>query len=302
MNLRSLRYFVAVVEEQHIGRAAKKLSLSQPPLTRQMQQLEAELGVPLLLRTSKGVEPTNAGLILFEEARNILTLVSRAEDRVRLAGAGRFGRIDIGVFGSNVLSVPPLLFAFRQNYPDVEVVIHTMNKTEQIDALRERRLTVGFNLLGAALDDIASRVVSRERLIVTLRADHPLARKKEISLRDLSSHPLVIYSSGPRPNLIDLVFSLFRREGVQPGVVHEVVDSLTAVTLVAAGFGTCLVPEAVSMLKLPEVIYLPLKKSPAPTVDLHVIYRRDDSSPILSAFLSTLKKVASAKPQPARQE
>jgi DNA-binding transcriptional LysR family regulator len=294
MDLRNLRYFVTVVEEQNIGRAATKLNMSQPPLSRQIHLLEEELGVPLLYRTPKGVEATNAGHILFQDARNILALLHRAEDRTRLAGEGRLGRIDIGVFGSNILSIRSLLFAFRQKHPDVEVVVHTMDKVEQINALREHRLTVGFNLLGVRLDDIASEVVIHERLIATLHVDHPLARAKAISLQDLSEEPLVIYSSGPRPNLVDVVFGMFRKAGVQPGMIHEVVDSFTAVTLVAGGFGICLVPEAVAMLKLPEVAYLPLKKPARSTVDLHAIYRRDDSSLILQAFLGTLKDMANS--------
>ncbi|HEY9281735.1 MAG TPA: LysR family transcriptional regulator [Eoetvoesiella sp.] len=292
MDTRRLRYFVAVVEEQNIGRAAIKLNMSQPPLTRQIQELESEIGVQLLHRTPKGVEATNAGLLLFHEARNILSLLRSVEDRTRLAGQGRLGKIAIGIFGSNVLSVPPLLFSFRQQHPDVDVVVHTMDKVEQINALRERRLLIGFNLLGVQLDDIASEAIIQERLITALRLDHPLAQKKALTLRELSGHPLVVYSSGPRPNLIDIVFGLFRKANVQPGVVHEVVDSLTAVALVAAGFGVCLVPEAVSQLKLPGITYLPLASSPSPTVDLHAIYRRDDSSALLQAFLTTVKEVS----------
>ena len=288
MDLRQLKYFMAVVEEKNIGRAAARLHMAQPPLSRQIRQLEENLGVPLFLRTPKGVEVTNAGALLREEARNILALVSRAEERTRLAGQGRLGRIDIGVFGTNVLAIPDLLLAFRQRHPLVDVVLHTMNKDDQIAGLRERRIMAGFNLLGVRLADIASAVIKREHLIVALRKNHPLAKHKSVTLRQLCAHPLVIYASGPRPNLVDVVFGLFQAEGLQPQVAQEVVDSVTAIALVAAGTGPCLVPEHATVLQMPGVIYRPLRNARSTLLDLHCIFRRDDESPILRAFLNTV--------------
>ena len=289
MDLRQLKYFVAVVEEKNIGRAAARLHIAQPPLSRQIRQLEHKLGVPLFLRTPKGVEVTNAGTLLHEEAHNILALVSRAEERTRLAGQGRLGRFDIGVFGTNVLAIPGLLLAFRKRHPLVDLVLHTMNKDEQIEGLRKRQIMAGFNLLGVKLADIASTVVKREHMIVALRRDHPLAKHESIALRQLCVHPLVIYASGPRPNLVDVVFGLFQNEGLQPQIAQEVVDSVTAITLVAAGTGPCLVPEHATVLRMPGVIYRPLRNARSTLVDLHCIFRRDDESPILSAFLSAVE-------------
>src|ERR1700759_5172966 len=146
MDFRRLRYFVVLAEEGNFGRAANRLNMSQPPLTRQIQQLEEDVGAQLFLRTRKGVRMTNAGQVLFEEARNMLVLSARARERTRLAGLGQSGRLDIGVFGSNILAIPQLLQTFRLRYPDIELAIHAMNKEDQLEALYDRRITAGFNL------------------------------------------------------------------------------------------------------------------------------------------------------------
>ena len=295
MDLRRLRYFVAVAEEANIGRAASRLSISQPPLTRQMQQLEEEVGTPLFQRTRKGVQMTNAGQVLLEEARNILFLATRARERTRMAGLGQSGRLEIGVFGSNILVIPQLLHAFRLHFPDVDVIVHAMNKEKQLEALYDRRVTVGFNLLGLKLAGIANEKVRSEPLMVAINVADPLSKRSSISLKEISGRPMVIFASGPRPNLMDMVFALCLEEGFQPDISQEVVDSLTAVALVAAGFGISLVPAAVSQLGLPGVVFRRLKKSPSVTVDINCIYRRDDTSPILQAFLKTIRSMRNAR-------
>jgi DNA-binding transcriptional LysR family regulator len=254
-----------------------------------MQQLEAEVGTALFQRTRKGVRMTNAGQVLFEEARNILFLATRAGERTRMAGLGQSGRLDIGVFGSNILVIPQLLHAFRLQFPDVDVVVHAMNKEKQLEALNDRRITVGFNLLGLKLAKIANEKVRSEPLMVAINVADPLSKRSSISLKEISDRPMVIFASGPRPNLMDMVFALCLEEGFQPEISQEVVDSLTAVSLVAAGFGVSLVPAAVSQLSLPGVVFKRLNKTPSVTVDMNCIYRRDDESPILQAFLKTIR-------------
>ncbi len=296
MDLRRLRYFVAVAEEANIGRAASRLSISQPPLTRQMQQLEEEVGTPLFQRTRKGVQMTNAGQVLLEEARNILFLATRARERTRMAGLGQSGRLDIGVFGSNILVIPQLLHAFRLHFPDVDVIVHAMNKEKQLEALYDRRVTVGFNLLGLKLAGIVNEKVRSEPLMVAINAADPLSKRSSISLKEISDRPMVIFASGPRPNLMDMVFALCLEEGFQPDISQEVVDSLTAVALVAAGFGVALVPATVSQLALSGVVFRRLNRSPPVTVDINCIYRRDDTSPILQTIRLMRKKRAGVAP------
>jgi LysR family transcriptional regulator, benzoate and cis,cis-muconate-responsive activator of ben and cat genes len=289
MDLRRLRYFVVVAEEANIGRAAARLNISQPPLTRQIQQLEDDVGTSLFQRTRKGVRLTNAGQVLFEEARNLLVLANRAHERTRLAGLGQSGRLDIGVFGSNILAIPQLLQTFRQKFPEVDVVVHAMNKEKQLEALYDRRVTVGFNLLGLKLAGIGNEIVRAEPLVVAVSANDPLSKRTSIALADIADRPMVIFASGPRPNLMDMIFALCLNEGFQPTISREVVDSVTAVALVAAGFGVSLVPATVSQLNLPGVAFRRLNRSPPVTVDLNCIYRHDDTSLILLSFLDTIR-------------
>lgn len=301
MDLTRLRYFVAVAEEANIGRAARRLNISQPPLTRQIHQLEAEMGATLFQRTRKGVQMTNAGQVLLEEARNLLVLTARARERTKLAGLGQSGRLDIGLFGSNILAVPQLLHTFRAQYPDIEVVVHAMNKEEQLEALYDRRVTVGFNLLGLKLAGIANERVRSEPLILAVNVADPLSTQASVSLKQIADRPMVIFASGPRPNLMDMIFALCLEEGFQPEISQEVDDSVTAVSLVAAGFGVSLVPATLAHLALPGVAFRRLAKSPPVTVDFNCIYRRDDASPILQAFLDTIRLMRSTKSRRARK-
>lgn len=292
MDLRHLRYFIAVAEEQNIGRAAARLHISQPPLTRQIQQLEEELGVLLFTRTPRGMELTPAGEMLLDEARNIRALVEQATERTQRAGQGRLGRLDIGIFGSAILDIiPRLLERFRSAYPDVRVVLHSMNKHEQIEALRQRRIDAGFNRMLAPLPDIASELVTTESLLLAVSEDHPLARERVVPFQALAEHPLILFPSGSRPSFMDMVLGFCQQAGFVPQIAQEVGDTVTAVALVARGFGACVVSQSTAVLALPGVVYRPLSGLPDNArIDLSCIYRGEDHSPILAAFLAVVRE------------
>jgi LysR family transcriptional regulator, benzoate and cis,cis-muconate-responsive activator of ben and cat genes len=291
VELRHLRSFIAVAEEQSIGRAALRLHISQPPLTRQIHQLEEDVGAQLLQRTSRGVLLTDAGRLFLDEARNIVALAGLARERTRKAGQGKLGRVDIGIFGSAIFgTIPKMLLAYRQAYPEVNIVLHSMNKGEQVDALRERRINVGFNRLLPKTPDITSELIAMEKLYLAVNRSHPLSRQAEIPWRALAQHPLVLFPSGSRPSFIDWVLELCRQDGFRPKVAQEVGDAVNGVALVASGFGLCLVPESATNLRIPGVVYRPLKRSPPPEVDLSCIYRSDDESPILQSFLDIARR------------
>lgn len=291
MELRHLRYFIAVAEEQNIGRAAARLHISQPPLTRQIQQLEEELGVQLFIRTPRGMELTPAGELLLEEARNIRAVVEQATERTQRAGQGKLGRLDVGIFGSAILDIIPRVLAeFRAAYPEVKVVLHSMNKSEQIEALRQRRIDLGFNRVLTPLPDIASELVTTESLLLAISADHPLAGHAVVPFAALAEHPLVMFPTGSRPSFIDRVIGLCQQVGFVPQISQEVGDVVSAVALVANGFGACLVSESTSVLALPGVVYRPLSGLPENArIDLSGIYRRDDHSPILASLLQVVR-------------
>ena len=290
MDLRQMRYFVALAEERHFGRAAERLRMAQPPLTRQIRALEDELGAALFKRTPRGVELTDAGRVLLDEVPTVLALAARAKERARLAGQGLIGRLDVGVFGSGVLDViPRMLSRFREARPDVRIELHNMTKAEQLEALRERRISVGFNRLVPDDPDIAVEQVLRERMVVALPERHPLAARTRIGVRDLDGEPLILYPNVPLPGLAQEVIAALRREGVEPRIAQQVEDVLTAVALVASGFGLCVTTASTTRLGLPGVAYRPFVSPHLRDIELACLYRRDNASPILVAFLAVVR-------------
>lgn len=286
-----MRYFQVLAEELNFGRAAARLHMAQPPLTRQIQALEHDLGTALFERTPRGVLLTIAGQTLYDEVPNILSLVARARSRTEQAGQGRLGRIDVGIFGASILNViPRVLSRFRAEHPEVELFLHTMTKAEQIEALRERRITVGFNRLVPKEPDIAFSIVLRERYLVALPASHRLCANAEITLTDMAGEPLILYPNLPMPGLAQQVLAAFARKGLAVRVVQQVEDVLTSIALVSSGFGLCITTASAASLQLPHVEYRPLKSRSLHDIDLSCLYRRDDKSPILRQFLAVVSR------------
>lgn len=300
MDLRQMRYFLAVAEERHVGRAAERLHMAQPPLSRQIRALEEELDTVLFVRTPKGVELTEAGKTLLAEVPNLLALAQRAAERTRLAGQGLVGRLDVGLFGSGVLDVIPRMLArFHAARPQVKIALHNMTKAEQLQALRERRIAVGFNRLVPAEPGIVVQTVFREALVVALPDTHALAAKDRVTLRDLDGQPMIVYPNVPMHGLAQEVGDAFRAEGARLLVEQEVEDVLTAVALVASGFGLCVTTQSATSLRLPGVAFRPLASRHLRDLELSALWRRDDVSPTLAAFLAVLRDFAqSAGPRP----
>ena len=299
IELRHMRYFVAVVEQRSFRGAALHLHVSQPPLTRQIQQLEEVLGVTLLVRKPRGVELTDAGQVFFEEARNILLLTEQAASRSQLAGLGQIGRLDVGVFGSAVFdAIPRIIQEFRKHFPKVEVILHNLDRAGQIRALRERRITVGFNRFFEDEPDLSWEVVQTEWLNVALPHSHPLARNTTLSLAQIGGEPLIVYPRSPRPSFIEQTLKLFHKKGVTPGILHEVDDVVTAVALVSGGFGISLVTDSATNLRLPGIVYVPLCSGVRTSFDLCMIHRRGDESTLLNAFLGTVRSMRESLSHP----
>ncbi|MCB1756576.1 MAG: LysR family transcriptional regulator [Gammaproteobacteria bacterium] len=292
MELRHLRYFIAVAEEQHIGRAALRLNISQPPLTRQIQQLEEDLGVQLFNRTPRGMEITEAGELFLDEAKNLLAVLERATHRVRRAGEGKLGKLDIGIFGSAILdTIPKLLLRFTDRYPDVQVALHNMGKSEQIMALQQRRIDIAFNRLLPVIDGITAVTVQQEKLLLAVNSKNPLAREQSVPFEVLADYPLILFPANNRPNFVDLVIDLCNDKNISTANLSQIVGELvTAVALVASGFGISIVPMSATTLSLPDVSYIPFDdKQNEFSVDLTCIYRATDNSPIVRAFMDELE-------------
>ncbi|MFM8467851.1 MAG: LysR family transcriptional regulator [Oxalobacteraceae bacterium] len=296
MDLRQMRYFLALAEERNFTRAAQRLHMAQPPLTRQIRVLEEELGATLFVRSSKGVDLTEAGQALLDEVPNLLALAQRARERTVAASQGLSGRLDVGIFGSGVLDlIPRILARFHAERADVKIVLHNLTKTEQIEALRERRISVGFNRLVPPEDDLTVETILREAMAVALPAAHRLARQKEIRIADLSDQPLILYPRLPIAGLAQQVMQAFSREKSILRVEQEVEDVLTAIALVAGGFGLCITASSTASLRLPGVVYRPLISNHLREIELSCLYRQSDESPLLAAFLSVVRQFSQAQ-------
>jgi DNA-binding transcriptional LysR family regulator len=295
MELHHLRYFVAVAEELHFGRAARRLGMAQPPLSRQIRSLEAELGARLLERTKRHVAMTPAGAVLLEEARRLLAQADRVVDAVHRAARGKTGRLAVGFVGSATYGLlPEILRRFHRRFPEVALTLAEMGSPLQLRALGERRIDVGF-LRPAALDaTLVGHIVQREPLLVALPAGHRLAKVEGLTLADLASEPFVMFPREPRPSYGELLIGYCVAAGFSPRVAQETNEMQTAMSLVAAGIGVTLVPASVRSVRRANVVYKPLG-DPGPTTELTMVHRKEDDSAALGAFLKVTDDVAAAR-------
>jgi LysR family transcriptional regulator, benzoate and cis,cis-muconate-responsive activator of ben and cat genes len=296
IELRHLRYFVAIVIEGSFRAAAERLNISQPPLTRQIQQLEDVIGTTLLIRRSNGVLTTPAGAALFTEAQNILNLVERACINTQRIGSGLLGRLDVGVFGSAVFDiVPRIVLQFRNRFPDVEVVLHNMDRDTQVKALHERSIEIGFNRFFQDHPDLIWEPVVREKMLAIVPEGHRLSNRAMISLRDLAEEPLIFYPRTAGPGgFSNYLMRLFHGLNIEPHIVQSVDDVMTAVAFVSSGLGLTLGVDSARNLRLPGVVYLPLEEGEASAFDLSVIYRAVEQTPLLGAFLESVRSIREA--------
>lgn len=294
-----MKYFVAVAEELNFNRAAERLHITQPALSRQIQQLEESIPALLLERNSKRVALTEAGQAFYQQALHILAQLQQATDESRLLAEGKKGSLVIGIFGSSILDfIPRVLREFGRSHPAVEISLHPMDKDAQIQALRERRLRIGFNRLVPVEPDIEQELVRREALMLALPDWHPLSARGEIDLAEVLEEPFILYPRGVRNSLMTHVRRLFADYATTPKVVQEVTDVTTSIALVAGGLGLCVVPRAAINLRLPGVIYRPLRCRGRAEIELACLYRKGDGSPILQAFLRTVRQLGSRETMP----
>jgi DNA-binding transcriptional LysR family regulator len=290
MDLRHLRYFVAVAEERHFGRAAERLHMAQPPLSQQIRQLETELGVELLHRTTRRVDLTDAGRAYLERARAILADVDAAAHQARRVAAGTVGHLAIGCVGSVTYSLLPALSRrLVEELPGVDFSFRgEMLAPDQAEALRTGAIDVALLRPPAAGPWLTVHTLRRDRLVVAVPAGHPLARRARLRAADLAGADLIVHSADRRSVMYDVVLGLLRDAGVEPHVRHEVGETSTLVTLVAGGLGVAIVPEPVTALALDGVVYRPLAGAGA-GVDLAVAHRADRGEPHLARTVEVIR-------------
>jgi DNA-binding transcriptional LysR family regulator len=286
VELRHLRYFVAVAGDLSFTRAARRLGISQPPLGQQVRQLERELGVPLFERTRRRVALTEAGRAFLEPAEQTLRQAEAAAEAARRAGRGELGTLTIGFISSASYDVlPRLLRAYRQRHPGVTVRVRQLNTSEQVQALSERAIQVGFLGERRGEEWLEQRVVAHEALLAVLPAGHPLAGAGEVRLERLRREAFVIHPRQAAPGNYDRIVALCQRAGFSPAVAQEAAELPTIASLVAAGLGVALLPASVRRVRIDGIALLPLAGQVEPA-EILATWRRDDRSPLLEGLVA----------------
>ena len=287
MEFRQLRYFVAVAEEGNLTAAARRLHVSQPPITRQIRQLEEELRVKLLVRSSKGVQLTEAGQLFFVEAKRLLNISHAAVEKSRAAQAGDVGRLDIGYFGSTIYTVvPQLVRNFLKARPNITVRIQRAGKDEQVARLRDGQLGIGFARYYSVEQDIQTIRVGEERLYIAERIDLGLPEVAD-SIEKVGGRSLIVFPQQGRPGFADEVLRFLMTVDVQPSAMDSAEDVFAALAMVLVSDSLCIVPESVAKLAWPGVQFSPIAH-PAAVSPISCIFLREGRPPVVNAFLASL--------------
>ena len=304
MELRHLRYFVAIAEERSFTRAAQRVRVAQPALSQQIKQLEQELGVALFERDSRPLRLTEAGALFLERAQNVLLSVDAAAADVRRTGSGQLGRLAIGFVSSSMYAtLPPIISAFRKCYPSVELAFHEMIAAQIAKGLNGRDIDVGFSR-PALLDDgeIQQHTLIEEPYVAALPATHRLAGRRSIALSDLATEPFIMHPRFPSPSVTDTVLEACQAVGFEPRGVQIASHMQTILGLIAAGVGVSLVPESVQQYPWRQVKLVPLR-APAPTATLTVAWRREATLPaVLCNFLDVVELVRNRSSEQGTEE
>ncbi|MEO1298430.1 MAG: LysR family transcriptional regulator [Cyanobacteria bacterium J06636_16] len=290
MEIRDLRYFAAVADTLHFGRAAERLHMTQPALSRQIRSLEAELEVQLFHRTKRSVRLTIAGQAFLADAQQILQHVEQAVSTTRRTARGEMGHLRLSFTTSALRSVvPKIVREFRNRYPDVQLTMTERCTHEQVEAFRAHQLDVGF--LYPPVDEklLAITPLHTETWVVALPQDHPLALRQPLTLSDLATESFILLPRREGPYLYDQIIHLCQQAGFYPNVVQEATACQTRAGLVAVGIGIAFVPEVLQDTGNSAVVYRNLKGD-APSLQLAIAHRRDDDSPIVQHFFQVVEE------------
>ncbi len=294
MELRHLRYFVTVAEELHFGRAAIRLSIVQPSLSQQIQQLEKELGFPLLYRTKRFVELTDAGKVFLVEAKHVLAQVQEAKRAAQRAYRGEMGRLVVGYISSSTYDLLPMMLrVYRERFPEVEVALRELTTQEQVRALEEEYIHLGLLRLPISAPMVNVEIVRQEPIVCVLPEDHPLARHEEVAVSLLADEPFVLQSSNRGGGYYVQLMKLCLASGFSPNVIQEVTEMHTIVSLVTAGMGVSLVPLSTRNLRSQGVVYRVLEGTTTLT-EMAVAWLRNSRSALVTNFLVVARETATS--------
>ncbi|MGW3472353.1 LysR substrate-binding domain-containing protein [Saccharopolyspora sp. NPDC000995] len=291
-SLFQLNGFVAVAEELHFGRAAERLRMTQPPLSRQIQLLENELGVALVDRSHRAVRLTRAGRAFLPEARRLLRQAEQAARMARSASTGEIGSLALGFTAASAYrTLGAVLDVVRKNLPGVEIILREMAKNEQLEVLSDGSLDLGMMVRPPVRRrDLDSRIYLREHLVAAIPVEHALAKSPEpITVADFDGESVIMYRPAESRYFHDLLTSIFRNAGCAPVFSHYLSQIHSVLALVNAGFGLSLVPAGATQLRYPEVVFRSVDLPESSQVELSLVWRRDNDNPALAALLDYLK-------------
>lgn len=286
MEIRQLRYFIAVAEEMHFNRAAARLHIAQPALSQQIQRLERELKTMLFARTTRSVELTETGKVLLVAARRVIMESEDALRSIEQAVEGRTGTLRVGFVGSAALNlIPRIVPPLRQMYPDLALELHELTTEQQLSSLEAGNLDVGIVRDVESLPGITARELTREPLIVALPEDHPLAGQTTLALTDLAEAGFVVFPRQQVSRLYDVISALCLQAGFRMRVAQEAVQFPTILGLVAAKTGIAVVPEGMRALQLPGLSYVPLADEAATSTISLIVTTERSGTPLISRFI-----------------
>jgi len=261
MELRHLRYFVAVAEELNLRRAAARLHIAAPPLSVQIRQLETEIGTALFSREARRIQLTDAGRVFLEHARKLLEEAKRGINMARQAANGEIGHLSVGYTPAGFRVFPQLLPAFKKRFPQVELTFHSLTITAQLEALRRNELDIGFGFvfLPIPTEEFDVQQLVNEPVVAVLPRNHRLAASRSISIRDLSNEPLILPARSASPDAYQQIEQVFLRTGAALNVAYQLEDALSILNFVAMGAGCALLPDYLRGIHQQGVVHRPIR-------------------------------------------
>jgi len=294
VELRHLRYFVAVADELNFTRAARRLGITQPSLSSQIKQLEREMGTPLLRRETRSVELTDAGKLLFEEARVILAEVERAKMGVRRRARGETGKVNIGSAGATYFHplIPTIIHEFKKKYPEVVLTLEESNTSLSLARVRAGAIDLAFARPPFAdTDGLMFEPLVNEPILMVLPAEHALSRLKSAPLSALAQERIILFTRTINPPVYDAILATIAQAGFSPHLAQEAPQVASAIPMVAAGFGVTLVPKSMSRLRPDGVVFIPVE-GPSLPAEICLAYRRTQRSAAIRNFVTVARRQA----------